>query len=525
MGSGRRFGAFVRAVGCGPLLAGRGARLVVSLLVAGLVWSGLTVVLVAGGVAPARAVPVAGTGGEFVPVAGRIMDTATGLGGYTTNMAPNVWRTLKVAGALGGLPATGISAVQVTLSVLNPSELGNVYLAPDGQASSSVSSLVFSPTGTASNTAIVAVPANGVVKVLANKSVRLIVDVQGYFTAGNTAAGGFVPVTPSMVVDTRVGSTTVSGLPQAKLSPGTVNVTLAGRGGVPADASAVMVNFTVINYASVTGNAPYISPYPKGSAFPGTTLDFPDRVGTTSIGATVPLDPATGGVVSIRYAATAGSTIDLLMSVSGYYTPAVASGAFTPVQSRLLAAVPVAANATVTKILAGTNGIPVAGSGITALALNVTVGHASSNTGGWLGMNADDQDSYVWMVNYVPSTTRSNFATVSLGPDGGIHIKNASNDPVTVWVDLQGWYTSLADQVVAGGQGSTQRAVGLQARPTPSAPSTPVIYRYRAGLTDPFTTVPLGDLSDGDGNPPGGWPLAPSGSGGSGGSATFAPYS
>ena len=57
---------------------------------------------------------------------------------------------------------------------------------------------MFNPGDSVSNTALVALHADGTLHVVADHAVQLIIDVQGYFTAGgSTAPGGFVAVNQS----------------------------------------------------------------------------------------------------------------------------------------------------------------------------------------------------------------------------------------------------------------------------------------------------------------------------------------
>ncbi len=97
-----------------------------------------------------------------------------------------------------------------------------------------------------------AVAADGKIGVLAQTSVTLLVHVQGFYTAGNgsPAPGGYVPVNPARLVDTRIGA----GLPQAKLATNsTTAITIGGLANVPTDASAVFVMLTAISTSSTAG--------------------------------------------------------------------------------------------------------------------------------------------------------------------------------------------------------------------------------------------------------------------------------
>jgi len=110
-------------------------------------------------------------------------------------MPANTWRSVAVGGQVG-IPSSGVSAVEVTLTAVSPTVGGNVYLAADGVSNPPiVTALIYdggpSPSpGSISNTAIVAVGSNGKIQAQATAAVNLVLDVQGYYTAGQTAAGG-----------------------------------------------------------------------------------------------------------------------------------------------------------------------------------------------------------------------------------------------------------------------------------------------------------------------------------------------
>src|SRR5690606_18274068 len=79
------------------------------------------------------------------------------------------------------------------------------------------------------------------------------------------AGGGRLrAVAPHRVLDTRDGT----GAPAAPIGPGRpVTVAIAGRAGVPADATAVVLNVAATN---VSG-ASYVTAWPAGEDMPGTS--------------------------------------------------------------------------------------------------------------------------------------------------------------------------------------------------------------------------------------------------------------
>lgn len=155
-----------------------------------------------------------GSAGVFVSDVGRLMDTRDGTGGYSTPMVANTARSVAVAGH-AGVPSTGVSALALTLTVINAGAAGTVTVAPGDVSSPNqiAASLTFNAGDSVSNTAMVALHSDGGIKVVANTAVNLVVDVQGYFTSGSaTAAGGFVPVAPSRIADTSTGTGVVQGM-------------------------------------------------------------------------------------------------------------------------------------------------------------------------------------------------------------------------------------------------------------------------------------------------------------------------
>ena len=139
---------------------------------------------------------------------------------------------------------------------------------------------------------------------------HLIEDVNGYFPAG----AAYVPLVPARLLETRsdVGLSTVDGLALAGgLVPagGVVELQVAGRPGIPADASAVVLNVAVTG----TQGAGFVTVFPCGSDRPNAAnLNY-------SAGQTVPnlviAKIGTGGKVCLfTLAAT-----HLIADVNGYF--------------------------------------------------------------------------------------------------------------------------------------------------------------------------------------------------------------
>ena len=86
----------------------------------------------------------------------------------------------------------------------------------------------------------------------------LVADVSGFFPAGS----GYTPIAnPTRILDTRSGT----GAPKAQVGAGgTLQLQVAGGAGVPANASAVVMNVTVTNPAA----AGFVTVWPCGQPQP-----------------------------------------------------------------------------------------------------------------------------------------------------------------------------------------------------------------------------------------------------------------
>lgn len=385
---------------------------------------------------PASADASTGSAGLFVPAVGRLLDTRNGTGGYSTPMPAGGVRTVTATGR-AGIPVSGVSAVALTLTAIGASTVGSVSVAPGDVATPTGTALVFNPGDSISNTALVALHADGTLHVLADHAVNLIIDVQGYFTAGSAPApGGFVAVDQARIADTRSGS----GVPLAKVATGaSVTVQATGSAGVLADASVVYANITALNQKAIG----YLRAYPADQPPPTTgALDFDDSATAQSVA--IPLSADGRFTVLVG----AGGPVDLAIDIQGYFTPAAASGVFTPAAVRLLdtRAVPVrtlAGNSVTRLSVAGVAGIPAVADGLGAVALNLrTVQPATGAASGYLRLWPSDQtEPATSNVNYTTQNVyRTDLAIVAPAADGSINIRNGGPGPVDLVVDVQGWF-------------------------------------------------------------------------------------
>ncbi|WP_270889841.1 GH12 family glycosyl hydrolase domain-containing protein [Pedococcus sp. 5OH_020] len=252
------------------------------------------------------------TPGAFRPVApARVLDTRFGVGAPAAPVGPGGVMPVQVTGR-GGVPATGVSAVVVNVTVTAPSQGGYATVYADGSARPGTSNLNFRAGQSVPNLVVARVGTTGRIALYngSTGSTHFFADIAGYYLAGTPSApGAFRSVAPARVLDTRSGV----GAPAVKVAPGgTLHLQLTGRGGIPATGvAAVVLNVTV---ASPTRSG-YATLYADGSSRPGTSnVNF-------SAGQIVPnlvvSRLGSNGKVAV-YNGSAGST-HFFADVAGYY--------------------------------------------------------------------------------------------------------------------------------------------------------------------------------------------------------------
>jgi hypothetical protein len=249
----------------------------------------------------------------------RVLDTRDGTG-LTGRFATNVPRTFDVAGE-GTIPTNAI-AVTGILTIAGQTGGGYLSVGPTMSANPTSSTINFPLGDTRANNVTLPLDANGdlsaVFKGGPSTTTQLILDVTGYFLADDSGAT-YEPITAARVLDSRYG-TGLSGKFVVN-TPRTFQVT--GVGGVPAGATAVTGNLTVVGQSK----AGYVSLTPTPEPNPLTsTINFP-LGDVRANGVTVPLSGT--GSLSAVFKASGGST-DLIFDVTGYYVDGTTGLRFYP---------------------------------------------------------------------------------------------------------------------------------------------------------------------------------------------------
>ena len=146
--------------------------------------------------------------GEFTSLTpARILDTRTSLGGHLGKVGAGQSFDVQVTGQ-GGVPATGVAAVVVNVTVTEPTAFSYLKVWPAGVLPPFVSNLNFVPNQTIPNLVTVKVGSNGKLSVYNNAgSAHVVMDVAGYYVDETGPLGArYHGITPSRILDTRNSS-------------------------------------------------------------------------------------------------------------------------------------------------------------------------------------------------------------------------------------------------------------------------------------------------------------------------------
>jgi hypothetical protein len=396
--------------------------------VAGLVAAALSVVVHDSPASAASSVP-----GSYTSVTpARLLDTRS-TGGP---VASNDTVVLRVDG-YGGIPASGVSAVVLRVTVTQPTSSGWVAVWGSG-ALPNASNINFAAGQVVGNLVTTPVAPDGSVSLYNGSpgTVQLVVDVSGYYLAGTPqAAGTFSSVTSYRVLDTRNGT----GAPKKAVTAGqTVDVQVDGVGPVPSsDVSAVVLNLTVTQPAT---NG-WVAVWGGGAQPTASSLNFQSGQVIANL-VTTPV--STDGTVSFHNGSS--GTVQLVADVAGYYLAGgpLDEGGLGPVPPyRMLdtrngtggVSGPVGAGSTVQLPIAGRGWV--LPSGVSAVVLNVTA--ASASRSGWVAVWGAGAQPATSSLNFDAGKTMSNLVVTPVAPDGTVSLHNGSPGTVQLIADVFGY--------------------------------------------------------------------------------------
>lgn len=195
----------------------------------------------------------------------RILDTRNAIGvPGKTPVAGQGTVSLKVAG-VGGVPATGATAVVLNVTATAPTSTGHLIAYPSGATRPTASNINWLKGQTRPNMVVLPIGADGKVN-LYNAglgTVHFIADVFGYYTP-TTEGSSFHTAGPSRLLDTRYALGTARNTPV----PGGATLVLnINDGHTLANAKAVVLNVTV---TAPTTNG-FLTVWPDGTTLPNAS--------------------------------------------------------------------------------------------------------------------------------------------------------------------------------------------------------------------------------------------------------------
>ena len=325
------------------------------------------------------------------------------------------------------------AAVALSLTTISPATDGSLTAWPSGSARPGTSTMAYRARTTRTSSTVVRAGSGGRITLFATAGCpHVLVDVVGYFRSGTGGdAGGFVPVTPA-----RLAASTTRTPPYCTGSNGgTLPVPVAGRGGVPVGAPAVLLNVTVVR-ARVAGSLAVV---PGGSPLP-TTLTGAFAVNDTVVVPTLARVGANGAVdIKVRTGCPA-----LLVDVLGYVLP-TATAPLTAGGLRAVAPVRASSGGVVafgcpavrseSVVVGGTPSVP---SGAAAAMVAVTVVNPT-RSGGLTAAAFGAPRPGASALTYTARTSTTNLLTVPLA-NGRMTITTNAGCPQVV-VEVLGYFS------------------------------------------------------------------------------------
>ncbi len=333
---------------------------------------------------------------------------------------------LSIGGQFG-LPAQ-MNAVVLNVAVDQPKTGGFLTVYPCGSPTPNASNVNFAAGQTTSNSVTTGLGVGGTVCVFSSSQTELIIDVNGYFPTGSA----FNATTPSRLVDTRTGGTTIDGLYSGiglRSANSVTSFLVGGRGGVPPNPQAVVLNVTV----DAPLDAGFLTVFPCGQSVPNASnLNF--SPGRTTTNAVTMLLGSSGQVCVY----TSGRA-QLIVDLNGYHPSNSVFRPLTP--TRLLdtrsgigttAGLRPAGSSTEVQI-APTASVAAA----TAAVINVTV-DAPTASGFLTVYPCGEAVPNASNLNFGAGQTTANAVTAKLGTNGKVCIYTSA--PTHLIVDINGYH-------------------------------------------------------------------------------------
>ena len=252
---------------------------------------------------------------------------------------------------------------------------------------------------------------------------------------------GFVGMAPKRILDTRTAPVPAGWSAGTKLgSGGELDLTVAGANGVPADATAVVLNVTSTEATSALS---YVATWPAGQLPPSTSsLNLQPNANVAN---SITVAPGVDGEVS--FATNTGAT-HLVVDVLGYYVPTggdrftsvtpvrMLDTRYGPVPTGRAVGQKLSGPGTIRLPVAGVNGVP---ADVTAVVVNITSTQVTSDLAFLTAWPAGQARPTASNLNLQPPYNVSNLAFVKLGTGGAIDLYTNTGSTHLI-VDVVGYF-------------------------------------------------------------------------------------
>ena len=375
--------------------------------------------------------------------ANRAFITRNPMGRISLDVLPRTPLRIKVAGT-NGVPATGVGAVSMNVTVTSPDGEGFITVYPC-DTKPDASNLNYTLDQTVPNAVIAPVSSTGDVCFYTNAQTHLLADINGYFPTGQ----GFTAAGPARVFDTRSGSgqglRTVNKVKIGGAQEVRVKMTDLAGFTPSTGVGAVSLNITATG-TTADDFGGYVTVYPCGNRPNASSINFVS--GQTVPNAVIAPVSASGEVCFY-----ARGTTDLIVDINGYF---LSGAGFTPTTPTRIADTRSGSDQgvrTVTKTKVGGDTTlkvkftDIAGltpsSGVGAVSLNVTA----------TGTTADEFGGYVtvYPCGAIPNASNLNFVSGQIVPNAVIAPVSASGEvcfyargTTDLIVDLNGYFLTGA---------------------------------------------------------------------------------
>ncbi|WP_298456043.1 FG-GAP-like repeat-containing protein [uncultured Cellulomonas sp.] len=376
---------------------------------------------------------VAAGGDRFTPLEPvRVFDSRDEVGRIDPDQPIQLW--------FGGVLPQDATAVVLNVTAVAADAVGNVRVYPttDGGVPPEVSNINVVPGVDQPAAVTVGLGVDLSVDVLTEgASADLVVDLAGYFSP--SAATAFTATSPVRLMDTRDGT---GGVPALPVTAGRwVELQVAGRGGVPVDASAVALNVTATEVAARTHVRVYPTPAAYADQAPPMVSNLNLMPGRDQANMVV-VRVGDGGRIRLY---THSAAAHLVVDLAGWYTATGELG-FVPVEPARIVdsrrgqglAGALRSGRSAEVAVGGLAGVP--GTARAAVLTVTGTGHRAGTHIRTFPVTDPATLPLVSTLNLVARRDEANATVARLGRGGRVGVYSASAD-IDLVVDVSGYFT------------------------------------------------------------------------------------